>query len=266
MKKCTDKEIKDTLFDILVYFDKLCTNYNLKYTLDGGTLLGAARHKDFIPWDDDIDVAMPYDDYKKLINLGDEINKLNNNFRLHGYSKRINNKEHYIYPFLKLENKNTRAKFYTAKDNGGAWIDIFPLNGIPKDKKVFRKYAQKMDLYHSLLGKGDTINQENFIKKFGRKIIRLGSNYYRDRMVKMLNELGKIHSDKVSDTVWANDRLHDVFPANFIDHYIKLEFRGKEFWALKEYDEYLTIQYGNWRKLPPEEQRVGHHEYDLYIL
>lgn len=266
MKKCTNKEIKDTLFDILVYFDKLCTNYNLKYTLDAGTLLGAARHKDFIPWDDDIDVAMPYEDYKKLVSLGDKINQLDTPYRLHGYSKKINNQEHYIYPFLKLENKNTIAKFYTAKDNGGAWIDIFPLNCVPEDKRVFEKYAKKMDLYHSLLGKGDTINQESTIKKIGRAIIRLGSSFYRNRMVEMLDELGQIHSDKISDTVWANDRLNDVFPANFINNYIKMEFRGRKFWAVKEYDKYLTIQYGDWRKLPPKEQRMGHHEYDLFIL
>ncbi|PEG86527.1 MULTISPECIES: phosphorylcholine transferase LicD [unclassified Lactobacillus] len=266
MKKCTDKEIKDTLFDILVYFDKLCNEYNLNYTLDSGTLLGAARHKDFIPWDDDIDVAMPYEDYKKLVNLGDEVNRLNNNFRLHGYSKKINNKEHYIYPFLKLENKNTIAKFHAAKDSGGAWIDIFPLNGVPNDKNIYIKYAKKMELYHSLLGKGDTINQENIVKKVGRKIIRLGSNYYRDRMVKMLDELGTVHSNKIADTVWANDRINTLFPSDIINNYTKLEFRGKKFYTVKEYDKYLTIQYGNWRKLPPKEQRVAHHEYDLYML
>ena len=85
-------------------------------------------------------------------------------------------------------------------------------------------------------------------------------------MVEMLDELGQIHSDKISNTVWANDRLNDVFPANFINNYIKMEFRGRKFWAVKEYDKYLTIQYGDWRKLPPKEQRVGHHEYDLFIL
>ncbi|PEG78734.1 LicD family protein, partial [Lactobacillus sp. UMNPBX17] len=78
-KKLNNKQVKEALLDTLVYFDKICKKYDLKYTLDAGTLLGAVRHHGFIPWDDDIDVAMPYKDYKKLISLSSEINK-NNHF------------------------------------------------------------------------------------------------------------------------------------------------------------------------------------------
>ena len=106
-KKLNNKQVKEALLDTLVYFDKICKKYDLKYTLDAGTLLGAVRHHGFIPWDDDIDVAMPYKDYKKLISLSSEINK-NNHFIIHGYSKEINDKENYIYPYLTFHFCRTR--------------------------------------------------------------------------------------------------------------------------------------------------------------
>lgn len=265
MKKLNDDQIKDRLFEILIFFDSFCKKNDLQYTLDAGTLLGAARHKDFIPWDDDIDVAMPFNDYKKLISLSKNIDP-NGKFVMHGYSKKINNKENYIYPFLKLENSRTMAKISIAHDKGGAWIDIFPLNYVPDNQREFLKYVQKFNRLHDLIGIADAKKNENPLKASLRWVIRRGSNLYRNKMINLMYSLDTVKSSRVEDIVWATNREHDFFPAEILEEYTTLEFRGRKFKVVKDYDKYLTIEYGNWRKLPPKNERVSHHGYELFDL
>lgn len=124
MKKLNDKETKQKLLNILEYFDFLCSENNLNYSLYGGTLLGAVRHKGFIPWDDDIDVAMPLKDYEKFLSLS-EIKA--GKYRLHDRNSEENNHENYYYPFAKLEDEDTIINFFKNRDKGGAFIDIFPI-------------------------------------------------------------------------------------------------------------------------------------------
>ena len=118
------KNIWAVELDLLLEFDRVCKKYNLKYFLIFGTLLGAVRHKGFIPWDDDIDVAMPRNDYEKLLSLTQEFN--------HPYYLQTPFlKDGSCFSFLKLRNSNTSAvtnKFSYETFNQGIWIDINPLD------------------------------------------------------------------------------------------------------------------------------------------
>lgn len=269
-KKLNNKQVKEALLETLVYFDEICKRYDLKYTLDAGTLLGAVRHKGFIPWDDDIDVAMPYNDYKKLIHLSNEINK-NGRFVIHGYSKKISNRERYIYPYLKLENNNTIANFKTNKDRGGAWVDIFPLNKVPIDKNSYLRLIKKLKVDYKLLFIANRKVKENKVKKSIRSLIYLDRNRMRDRMVKSIDRLEKLPSTNYLSETIGNcmcDTAEEVFrkkiPVKWFDNLINLEFESHRFCAISEYEKYLTMQYGDWKKLPPIEERVNSHEFDLY--
>lgn len=269
-KKLNNKQVKEALLDTLVYFDKICKKYDLKYTLDAGTLLGAVRHHGFIPWDDDIDVAMPYTDYKKLISLSNEINK-NNRFIIHGYSKEINDKENYIYPYLKLEDNHTIADFKMNKDQGGAWVDIFPLNNVPANSKLYLKYIRKLRIYYRLLFIGNRRFKENKIKSGIRSLIYLDRNRMRDKMIKSIDKLDELPATNYLSETIGNcmcDTSAEVFrkkiPIEWFDNLAKLEFEGYKFCAISEYEKYLTMQYGDWRKLPPLEDRVNSHSFDLF--
>lgn len=269
-KKLNNKQVKEALLDTLVYFDKICKKYDLKYTLDAGTLLGAVRHHGFIPWDDDIDVAMPYTDYKKLISLSNEINK-NNRFIIHGYSKEINDKENYIYPYLKLEDNHTIADFKMNKDQGGAWVDIFPLNNVPVNSKLYLKYIRKLIIYYRLLFIGNRRFKENKIKSGIRSLIYLDRNRMRDKMIKFIDKLDELPATNYLSETIGNcmcDTSKEVFrkkiPVKWFDNLAELEFEGYKFCAISEYEKYLTMQYGDWRKLPPLEDRVNSHAFDLF--
>lgn len=269
-KKLNNKQVKEALLDTLVYFDKICKKYDLKYTLDAGTVLGAVRHHGFIPWDDDIDVAMPYKDYKKLISFSSEINK-NNRFIIHGYSKEINDKENYIYPYLKLEDNHTIADFKMNKDQGGAWVDIFPLNNVPANSKLYLKYIRKLRIYYRLLFIGNRRFKENQIKSGIRSLIYLDRNRMRDKMIKYIDKLDELPATNYLSETIGNcmcDTSAEVFrkkiPVEWFDNLAKLEFEGYKFCAISEYEKYLTMQYGDWKKLPPLEDRVNSHSFDLF--
>ena len=103
MERMTSDEIKETIFNIMVYFDKICRKHNLKYFLAGGTCLGAVRHKDFIPWDDDADVFMDRESYNKFREI---MKSESSQYKLFCYQ----DSEDYFYPFYKLVDTNTMVK------------------------------------------------------------------------------------------------------------------------------------------------------------
>ena len=129
MQELSNKEIKKELLNILYILDIFLTNHNLKYSITSGTLLGAVRHKGFIPWDDDIDISMLRPDYNKLIHILKNINKIDES--LSGIGFELGNSN---IPFLKIINKNIKTEEKIIRDitdEGNLWVDIFPFDGIP---------------------------------------------------------------------------------------------------------------------------------------
>lgn len=150
MKRLTANETKIEKLKILTEFDKLCKKYNLRYSLAGGTLLGAIRHKGFIPWDDDIDVCMPRIDYMKLQKI---FNNTSNEFKLVS-----NILENIDAPFSKIINE----KFIVISNDNNSnldkylWIDILPVDGLPNDKKMCERIYFKCAIYRSIFYLIDT--------------------------------------------------------------------------------------------------------------
>ena len=123
--KLSEKEYKDRLFDMLVKFDEFCNKYKLDYSLCGGTLLGAIRHKGFIPWDDDIDVVMPRPDYEKFKRLVKKYPLAPNlvfDISYEGYVQKIIDKDTYL-----------KARYASVDKH--LWMDVFPIDGLPDNKK-----------------------------------------------------------------------------------------------------------------------------------
>lgn len=273
MKDLTDDEVKNTLLGVLIYFDKICKEYNLRYTLDAGTLLGAVRHQGFIPWDDDIDVAMPYSDYKKLIKLGDKISN-KSHFKLYGYNLDKDRHDCYVYPYMKLEDTNTVMVSKTMRDRGGAWVDIFPLNHVPKKFSDYNKSVKKIKFWLKLTFAGNSVKRtDSVIKKYIRNIIYSRESFIQNKLKLELDRLDVDNYDDVSasiefamtDVVNKSNKIFDKkFPKNFLEHFVELEFEGHKFMSVERYTDYLTIEYGDWQTLPPVEQRINKHEFKLY--
>lgn len=264
MQKLDINQIKKIELDILIAFADFCEENKLKYYLAYGTLLGAVRHKGFIPWDDDIDVLMPRPDYNRFIEMtGYNPIKQNLETRLYRNCKNQN-----IYPFAKIIDTNTLVyeKGKSRKNISGIWIDIFPLDGCPDSSEEtrvqFEKYL-KIRNWQDLATTNPFYIDQNIIKKMLKFIffVPAAKLYGCKRICKKIDELAQSYSyDKsqlVADFTWG-DSLDAILKKEDLEPALHLEFEGKLFNAPKSYDQYLTNLYGDYMTLPPENERIPH--------
>ena len=254
-KMCLNvKEVQNLQLEILKYFDKFCRDNKLKYFLAGGTMLGAIRHKGFIPWDDDIDVCMPREDYEKLIN---STNFETNNFKILETRK----SEKFVHLFAKVVNINYVNNDYDKiSERYGIDIDIFPIDGLGNNKKKAYKVGKK------ILKKKKNIYicfSENH--KFISKIL-LKLNINKILYKNLLNKLNKnsfYDSAYVGSIVGGLRELKEIFERRVYDEEIEVTFENYNFLGMKNYDEYLKRMYGEYMKLPSIEARVPPHNIEV---
>lgn len=258
------ENVRKIQLEILLEFDRVCKENNIHYNIYFGTLLGAVRHQGFIPWDDDIDVVMTRENYNKFIKL--HIDDVNKDYFVQNYDTDTN----FFRPFTRIRKNNTRyvQRHYRNLDiHHGIFIDIFPFDYVSnrKEKEIFRYY------YLHLL------RRLNVIKNFGiRKnssVIKKGAKYIIDKFFpqKWLNEyITKVMTYK-NNTGYLNHLTDSTIPIEdkYKNHLIKVddflnsmmyEFEGHEFPIPKNFEEVLTNTYGDYMKLPPQEERVPHHQ------
>ena len=258
------EEVKKIEFNILSEFASFCDTNNLKYYLGYGTLLGAVRHKGFIPWDDDIDVLMPRPDYDNFIKLtGYNPIKPNLETRLYRDCSHPN-----IYPFAKVVDTSTIVyeKGKAKKNISGLWIDILPLDGYPEDreaaKKLFNKYKTLRDFQDLATTNPFYVNQ-NLLKKiiktfFIAPFVKL---YGIKKLCKKIDLLAQTYSfeecQKAADFTWG-DNIDSYLLKSELEPAAQVEFEGKTFKAPAGWQAYLERLYGDWTQLPPENQRILH--------
>ena len=145
-KKIEFKEIQSLEYNLLKRFDEFAKENNIMYFLSGGSCLGAVRHQDFIPWDDDIDVCMLRKDYDKLIALVKDNRYLDTERK---YKFLLPLDDNYIYPYMKLVDDSTIVfeKDIKRQYATGVWMDIFPMDIWPDEKETLRKIMKKHRFY-----------------------------------------------------------------------------------------------------------------------
>lgn len=256
------EETKKIQLNILRLVSEFCQKNNLSYFLCAGTMLGAVRHKGFIPWDDDIDIMMPREDYEKLI----ENFKIPN---LELYHQKYYPK--YGYPFLKIGDKRTFLKEdYIVYNNPiGISIDVFPIDGFPNSKDERERHIRKLGFYKKLIfWKLYALSTKmDFYKKIIFEIIRkiIPIKYVLHKM----DKTAKKHSLKNSNefaglAVWGYGKK-EICPRWIYNETAEFNFEGFRFKGLKNYDIYLKSLYGDYMQLPPKEERVPKHHYECGI-
>lgn len=257
-------EMQTKLLEMLKWFDDFCRNNNLKYYAVGGTLLGAVRHQGFIPWDDDIDVAMPRKDYKKLYQLMN--GKIFDHYIL---ETELSDNRDFCYPYAKLYDINTTLIENTREPLvRGLFLDIFPLDGVGNDENYGKKwFANITREYHFYLTRIAAVRKgRSFFKNAAVIISRMIPSFVLDdvKLRKQLNK--KCERYDLEESVFAGNLLgnwgeKELVPVKIIGEPKDYQFENMKIMGIEYYDEYLTHIYGNWRKLPPKEKQVSHHDF-----
>lgn len=258
------RKVQLSELEILEEIDRICKKHNIKYFLCGGTLLGAVRHKGFIPWDDDIDIGMLRKDYNKFIKVSSQ--ELCNRFILDCY--KTNKKVWYSYAKLKLRNTIYLEKTIKNYDiNHGMWVDIFPYDNVNKYNGILQRICFKnMRFWQAvILIKTGLVNFTNFAKqhKYMVKVIKIIFKLLPLRLLLLLsnmfvsinrNENSKYITQYTGNLSMKKETQlrNDVFPLS------KIKFEGKEFFCPREYDNVLKNAYGDYMKIPKEEDRITH--------
>ncbi|MBQ9609877.1 MAG: LicD family protein [Lachnospiraceae bacterium] len=262
MRKITLDEVKELELDMLLQFHKLCEDNHLYYTLCGGSLLGAIRHKGFIPWDDDIDVLMPRPDYERLL-----YNKNVNKKTIKNHVKIVSWKnDDSDMPFIKLVDTRTQIdnEYMDNDKTNKIWIDVFPIDGNPADEKKLKKVYKNSLFLREILrrkrakfGKGKTVFRAILKSIFIIMIKPISVKKICDAIDKNAKKYEFSECEYIGGILWGYGTQERINKNEFLTP-IKVEFEGKMFNAPSNYDEYLSGLYGNYMELPPEDKRVSH--------
>lgn len=249
----TDKEQKELQLEILIEVDTFCKKNNIRYSLAFGTLIGAIRHKGFIPWDDDIDIIMPLPD---MLRFKEEF--FSNELK---YCD-IDTEPFYANPFSNISlNSTYRKEGLISRKYYGLGLDVYPMVGFPSDK----------DEGSAFFGELEKLQVRRIeIIKWRRRIIRylpirniLGYNaIIREYAKKMLYSYP--YNEAKAFFIAGGLTWKCVFNYDMFKSLIEVIFEGHTFYAVSEYDRYLSQMYGDYMQLPPVDERVPHHGQNYY--
>lgn len=256
MREVTPEECKKLQLNILINVAAFCDEHNIKYSLAYGTLIGAIRHKGFIPWDDDIDIIMMRDEYVKFVSSYND-----------DYFELVKGKDLSNHLHVRVADPNTRLEFRNSQRSNkfyksGLWVDVFPIDNIPDDEAKYQKLKKSIRYLYLLqcVGEVKGYNIFHYIAHFFLMPFTKVFGYMADKKVVSFNG---VKTEKVAAlSLWHNN--FPPFSRAYLKEFVDVTFEGHQFKAISRYDEFLRAIYGDYMQLPPEDQRKPKHEYVVY--
>lgn len=273
-KNISAEKVQREILHIFKEIDQICVKYKLRYFAIGGTCLGAVRHGGFIPWDDDLDIAMPREDYERFKRIAAK--QLPDNFKIYDVGQGM----HYTCYFMKVHNTDTtfieKGMSVYPDRYTGVYVDIMPLDGIPsgswKKKFYFMKLRNLMrldwhrkNMFHPVYAKEKQVGKNIVWKLVNIFIKRLPDNYFSDKYVQLQKSYSYDNSRDLCYT-WSKRASQVIFPKSDFEDYVLLPFEDMKMRCPVGYDNFLTVLFGEYMKLPPEEKRVPCHNTDIIDL
>lgn len=253
------------LFELQMVKDvaAVCKRNNITYYLCSGSLLGAVRHQGFIPWDDDADIAMPYDEYKRFLRVGQE--QLGDNYFVQSCETDI--LFHRAYTRIRANHTTMLNPMHKkCKTHQGIWIDIFPLVYFDSQRELSIK--KKIIKFSNFLQIDDFLraNMDEFqrlLGKFGIALInilfKIPIKTRQKLHIKILDCFGQKKNGKFIAEIWGN--ITHYYPSELVrGDYTEIQFEDGCFSTFPQYKLFLENKYGDYMQLPPKEARKGHGE------
>ena len=261
MKRIDDNEIKSICIDLLEQFNKLCEENNLAYSIAYGTMLGEVRHGGFIPWDNDIDVIMPRDDYERLVSLRYREGKYEiKNYR---YSS------DYYYSFCKMIDKSTiLIEENRAEHDMGVFIDIFPVDLVSGEDNNYKGVEIVQKINKAICDSCGSSNEKKYSKTYIKWIIKriIKTLFGRKILIRLVDTMCQKTTNRnkgksrirFTNLVYGVYGQKDIFPYSLWDSIVTVDFDGIKCKMIKNYDYILSSLYGNYMELPPDDKRYSH--------
>ncbi|CCZ19752.1 lPS biosynthesis protein [Candidatus Apopatosoma intestinale] len=262
IRKLNLNEIRDIEFGILLHFKDFCKKNNIRFFLSNGSLLGAIKYNGFIPWDDDIDVFVPREDYEKLLKIycdGEQYCLISRE-----------RQKSFRYPFAKLCNVAT-IKQETQIDNGlplGLDIDIFPLDKCSKKVlKPLNLFKLKIAVIGCSLSKFQSYTSKNILKQWAYSVCKVfGYDFFYNKLLSVAKKMCASDGELSGCLSWPIYGYREFVPSEIFGQFVLVEFNGEIFPAPSGYDVYLRSLYGDYTKDPPIEKQKSHHSFDAFAV
>lgn len=253
-------ESKRIQIEMLRELDAFCRAHDIKYSIAYGTLIGAVRHKGFIPWDDDIDVTMVRSEFEKFLSLWSS-----EKYQLLKPMRQIRWEF-----FARIVDPNTYVKFDKFPESPfGVWLTIFPVDSRPDDEREWLKQKKKIDHFATLARLKCTVLTKDKFRNIFKRITHiiaapLSLKNINEKVMKNATEFeGRNTGKKI---VWVGFNRYEQYPSSLFDNYVDLQFEDITVRAMAGYDTYLRTAYGDYMKLPPIEQQQPSHDYTAYFI
>lgn len=259
-------EMQSMMLDMIKWFHSFCLKHNIKYYVVGGTMLGAVRHKGFIPWDDDVDIAIPRNDYEKLLANKEIWLKDEKRYFLESYH---DGNDDFAYPYAKVYDIQTslveKNRHHTKR---GIFIDVFPLDGIgPTREDAIINYSTIQKKLNLLFARTLEVKKNRkMVKNVAIVISRLIPSFMlsNHKLIAKIDKLCSVRDFESSNYVGnlvGNWGIKEIMPRQYLGTPTLYRFEDTEVFGPENYDDYLTNVYNNWRQLPPIEKQKSDHNY-----
>lgn len=264
----TQKEIQAVCMDMLRLVDKICKAENIPYYLSGGTLIGAIRHKGFIPWDDDIDVMIPRPEFERFLKAAPKY--VPARYRMVHCSLPGD----YAMPWIRMWDLHTKLvpshtqKVFTAH----LFLDVFPIDALPTNKRLSDLFFKKIRFYDILLkcARRKALWPDERLQWL-KKILMAFTNIRQPRQwACSLDKAAKTRSFAKAKYAGVVTVTHygsrERMPIEIYRGSVPVTFEGETFPAPIGYDTYLRNLYGDYMQLPPVEKRASQHNLEAYMI